>query len=138
MRTLLPLTGFLQVATFVLFLVRVRHRIHVELGRVTKRFGLALCAFSVACTTVKVWLLIARGQDDADIATTLLSRMLGPRGTDWASMRASSLALFGLNDIVPLRAGAPEKVKHTYLCDIRRASRPCHSAWPVIKLKTHA
>ena len=71
-RTLLPLTGFLQVATFVLFLVRVRHRIHVELGRVTKRFGLALCAFSVACTTVKIWLLIARGQDDADIATTLL------------------------------------------------------------------
>ena len=67
----LPLTGFLEVATFVLFLVRVRRRIHTSLGRVAKRFGLALCAFSVAVTTAKISLLSARRVDDATVATEL-------------------------------------------------------------------
>ena len=47
---IMPLTSFLRVATFVLFTVRLRHRIHVSLALVTKRFGRALCAFSVAIT----------------------------------------------------------------------------------------
>ena len=55
----------------MLFTVRVRRRIYSSLGRVSKRFGFALCAFSVSCTAVKISLLITRGLDDADIATVL-------------------------------------------------------------------
>ena len=69
--TRLPLTNFLEVATFVLFLVRVRRRIHVSLGRVTERFGLALCAFSVSCTAVKVSLLVARRWNDRELVEDL-------------------------------------------------------------------
>ena len=66
-----PPTSFLRVAIFILFLVRVRRRIHGSLGRVTKRFGLALIAFSVSCTAVNISLLLARGEDDSDVAVLL-------------------------------------------------------------------
>ena len=65
-----PPTSFLRVAIVILFLVRVRRRIHVSLGRVTERFGLALCAFSVSCTAVKSTAGRA-GEDDSDVAWSL-------------------------------------------------------------------
>ena len=52
-----------NLVKLIMFTLRLRHRVHAALGRVARRFGVGLCAFSIVCTVAETWLLFQQGAE---------------------------------------------------------------------------
>ena len=62
-----PLKSFANVVWFVVLCQHLSRRIHANLGRVAKRFGVALCAYSVCEASVHTYLLFAGDEDSLSL-----------------------------------------------------------------------